>query len=89
MQRIWLIAQRFGLGFQPICTLPYLQAAIAQGSKDFSPQQKQKLSECQKTFRSLWSLDAEQELVLLFRIGYPKRIGVRSLRRPIEQFILS
>ena len=81
MQRIWLIAQRFGLGFQPICTLPYLQAAIAQGSKDFSPQQKQKLSECQKTFRSLWSLDAEQELVCLLYTS-PSPRDKRQSRMP-------
>ena len=88
MQRVWLTAQEFGLGFQPICTLPYLQGAISQGSTDFSQEQKQKLSECQKTFDSLWNLNSEQELVFLFRIGYPTRLGVRSLRRPLEEFIL-
>ncbi len=89
MQRIWHEATAQGLAFQPMEALPiFLINSELTNGRDLSGEQRKKLENMKSRFSYLFGLKPWQGLILLFRIGYASPAGGRSLRRPLESFLL-
>ncbi len=90
LQRIWLAATRAGLDFQPMTaiTLFWLRWQLGAQS-EFPAHQQHMLEAIWPAYESLLgdAQDPGQGHVMLFRIGYGRRITCRTLRRPIETFL--
>jgi len=89
MERIWHEITLQGLAIQPMAGIPvFLINLILEGGSAFSAAQKVKAEEIKQEFLSLFGINDQNGLILLFRIGYAKPPGVRSLRRPLESFLM-
>ncbi len=90
LQRIWLAATRAGLDFQPMTaiTLFWLRWQLGAQS-EFPAHQQHMLEAIWPAYESLLgdAQDPGQGHVMLFRIGYGRRITCRTLRRPIATFL--
>lgn len=89
MERIWHEITAEGLAIQPMSALPiFIIDLIVNQGRDFSVAQRQKLNELKDKFFSLFGINGQNALILLFRIGYAAPPSARSLRRPLESFIM-
>ena len=89
MQRIWHEEAAQGLALQPMEALPiFLINSELTSGRDLSGEQRKKLENMKSRFTYLFGLKPWQGLILLFRIGYASPPGGRSLRRPLETFML-
>ena len=91
LQRVWLAATRAGFDFQPMTaiTLFWLRWQLGAGEA-FPERQQHQLEAVWPAYERL--LGGRQSAckghVMLFRVGCGKRVACRTLRRPIESFLL-
>ena len=89
MERVWHEITLNGLSIQPMEALPiFLINLKLNGGRDFTQNQKRKLENLKREFFSLFEIDDQNGLILLFRIGYARPSSTRSLRRPLESFLI-
>ncbi len=89
MQRFWHEATVQNLSLQPMEALPIFLIQLKEsGCKDFNVQQINELKHLKSKFYSLFSIEEDNGLIFLFRIGYAKNPSSRSLRRPPESFLV-
>jgi len=90
MQRLWLAATAAGIAFQPVTVATlFVRRWLRHGPDAFEPRHLPWLREAWDGLRALFPVSEESGLVMLFRVGYGKSPRARSLRRPIESFVLS
>lgn len=90
MERVWHEAAAQGLSIQPMEALPiFLINSELTGGRDLSGEQRKKLEALKARFYFLFGIKPWQGLILLFRIGYSSAPSARSLRRPLESFLIS
>ncbi len=90
LQRIWLAATRAGLDFQPMTAITLFRLRWQLGAQaDFPHDQRERLEKIWPVYDDLLG-DArfpDQGHVMLFRIGYGRRVSCRTLRRPLDAFL--
>jgi molybdopterin/thiamine biosynthesis adenylyltransferase/nitroreductase len=90
LQRIWLAATRAGLDFQPMTAVTLFWLRWQLGKKNgFAANQQRQLEAIWPVYKRLLAgtRGAHKGHVMLFRIGYGKRVSGRTLRRPIKSFL--
>lgn len=89
MERVWHEMTLLGLSLQPMMALPVFLIAQAFVSEDvFRGRQKEKVLQMAREFRSLFNLCGQEGLILMFRTGYADPPSARSLRMPLESFLM-
>lgn len=89
MQRIWLELAREGLSVQPMEALPiFIVNLQVTGGQDLQPDQLAKLRSWKEEFETLWGMKDSAGPLMLFRVGYAGEPGVRTLRRPLNEFLM-
>lgn len=88
VQRVWLKATSHGLSLQPMTGLPITILNLSLGPQFFSPSQRAAMEHIRDKFFSLFSVNQQNGMIFLFRIGYSQNPSARSLRRPLDSFIL-
>lgn len=91
MERVWVQANKAGLSVQPLGALPLFLARLhlTQG-EGFSSQELKSVLTIEERFAAItpvFSKDNDQ-LVMLFRLGYSNRRATTAYRREMESFIL-
>ena len=78
MERVWIALNSAGLAVQPYYVISDQLSRLAQGKipKDLEGQVERVEVRC----RALLGLRPEEQLQMLFRVGYPTRAAVRSCR---------
>lgn len=90
MERLWHEAALLGLALQPMEALPIFILNLQQnGGVDFSENQRKSLIQMKDHFFNIFKLDDQKGLILFFRLGYAQPAQAKSVRRPVESFILS
>lgn len=91
MQRVWLTATRLGLAFQPLSAVAYLFNRVRFfGGEGLPAETAAKLHELYSRFAPCFpQLDPAHGHVLYFRLGYAGPATARSLRRPVEDVLVS
>jgi nitroreductase len=85
MERIWLEATGLRLAMQPMSVAPYLFRRLNRAAGDgFSESERRRLKELQESFLGLFPHAADQNDLLLFRLGVAPPATVASLRRPVD-----
>ncbi|MBL0714252.1 MAG: ThiF family adenylyltransferase [Desulfosarcina sp.] len=90
LQRIWLAATRAGLDFQPMAAITLFRLRWQLGQQNtFPPNQRRQLEAIWPVYERLFNADGAsmQSHVMLFRIGYGKRVACRTLRRHTDTFV--
>jgi len=91
MERFWLQATAAGLSVQPLGAFPLFLARVKiLGGEGFSDAEIAKLNNLEQLFASAtpgYQVGRDQ-LVMLFRLGFAKRPPNRSLRRPVDSFLI-
>jgi hypothetical protein len=88
VERVWLVATKLGLAFQPMSVAPYLFARLERdGSEAFTDRERSRLAELRRRFSSVFATRHDRAELLLFRITHAPPPAVRSLRRPIENVL--
>jgi hypothetical protein len=87
MERLWLGATKLGLSIQPLYALLPIIKNPNSWYRFFSRSQIQVVEQLVSDFRTLFPCN-ETNAQFLFRIGHGATPKVRSLRRPLECFIL-
>lgn len=86
-QRIWLMATKLGLGFQPLTgILFFMQKISGAEDKDFSQKHVELIKSRYETVRSTFKLE-QGTVAMMFRIGTADPPSARSNRLPFEKFI--
>jgi len=91
MQRFWIQANEAGLSVQALGALPLFLARCHQAHGDgFSPAQLKKLSILENDFSSISpTFDYKNDqLIMLFRLGYTNQPTAKSYRRVTESFFM-
>jgi len=89
MERLWHEVTLQNLSLQPMEALPIFLINLKEtGCPQFTRKQKSQLQNLKSTFYSLFSLQETNGLIFLFRIGYAEPPKFRSLRRPVESFLM-
>lgn len=91
MERFWLQATDAGLSIQPLGAFPLFLARLNTVAGDgFSDTHIAKLNNLERLFASATPgyRAGEDQLVMLFRVGFARKPPGRSLRRPVESFLL-
>lgn len=91
MQRFWLQANKAGLSVQPLGALPLFLARLHQvQGEGFTSNQLKTLVALEDDFASITpEFDKnEDQLIMLFRLGYAKKQVIRPYRRSIELFLV-
>ncbi len=86
IERIWLKATKFGLGFQPVTAIPYLALKVAAEPEVFSEAQAALITASEKTVRSLFHINQEP-IAMIFRIGHASSPSATSSRLQPEIII--
>ena len=92
LQRIWLAATRAGLDFQPMTAITLFWLRWQLGRKDaFATNQRRLLEIMWPAYERLLVGDDPngQGHVMLFRIGYGRRVACRTLRRSTRSFSIT
>lgn len=91
MERFWLQATAAGLSVQPLGAFPLFLARVKMlEGEGFSDAEIAKLNNLEQLFASAtpgYQVGRDQ-LVMLFRLGFAKRPPNRSLRRPVDSFLI-
>ncbi len=90
MQRFWLKLAELGIDCQPLGAFPLFMARLRQSAGDgFSAAQIELLKRLEARLMAI-SPDyrPDDQLVMMFRLGYSRRAPNRAHRRPIESFII-
>jgi len=77
-----------GLAFQPVTALTlFLMRLLRHHGTGLSVSQRQHIESLWEPFRTVFEIDdANQALIMLFRVGYASPPHARTLRRPAESF---
>lgn len=88
MESVWLSATAIGLAFQPVTALTlFLMRLLRHHGTGLSVSQRQHIESLWEPFRTVFEIDdANQALIMLFRVGYASPPHARTLRRPAESF---
>ena len=81
MERVWIKANAAGLGVQPYYIVPDQIVRLAEGS--VPDELALKVAKLQTDTRNVLGLN-EETLYMLFRVGHPICVPVRSKRLPLE-----
>lgn len=91
MQKFWLTATKEGLSVQPLGVMPLLLSRIdLSNGNGLNQKQIQLLTILKNRFLQItphFNNDTDQ-IVMLFRIGYSKKIPHKSFRKPVESFLI-
>ncbi len=90
LQRIWLAATRAGLDFQPMTAVTLFRLRWQLGLQGAFPRhQRQMLDGIWPVYDRLFGDTRlpDQGHVMLFRIGFGRRVACRTLRRPMASFL--
>lgn len=91
MERFWLQATAAGLSVQPLGAFPLFLARVKTvDGEGFSEREIARLNNLEQLFASATPgyQTGTDQLVMLFRLGYAKRPPNRSLRRPLDSFLI-
>jgi hypothetical protein len=89
VQRIWLVATKLGLSFQPMSVAPYLFARLERGGGEgLTPAERSSLTELRQRFSHVFTTHSARAEILLFRLAQVEPPSVRSLRRPVDQVLV-
>jgi len=89
LERLWHEMTRHGLSLQPMEGLPiFIIDLQTTGGHDLSPAQKSKIESLRDEFFSLLGIGDQHGLLMLLRAGFSAPPGARTLRRPLEDFLL-
>ena len=90
MERIWLMAAANEIAMQPMEALPIFILNLQQNhSENFSPAHLNQLKTLKDKFFTLFRINDQNGLILLFRIGYAKKLAsAHSPRRPLSEFLV-
>jgi nitroreductase len=91
MERLWIKLNELGFAVQPLGALPLFFARLVRvDGAEFSLSEKQKIQKCLNSFQALTpDFDSQNDqLIMLFRIGFRTKTPLRSRRKLIESIIL-
>ncbi len=84
MERLWLLAERFGLAMQPVSPL-YLFATTDEEMADLGGERRvNELTEHAERFREVFGIDDTEALAMVFRVFHAEAPSVHSIRLPLE-----
>ena len=90
MERIWHEITRLGLSLQPMESLPLFSLNLhLNRGKDFNETQRKKVTKLKEELFSIYGINQNQCPIFLFRMGYADSPSARSLRRPLESFLIA
>ena len=90
MQRLWHEMTSYGMVLQPMEAIPiFITHLQVKGGENLTTDQRNKLEEMKREFFRLFQLSDQQGLIFFFRAGYAKPMRRRSLRRSVEDFLIS
>jgi nitroreductase len=89
-QRLWLTATRLGFQMQPLYT-PLVFSKYARENRDFTTVEPAKVraKEVAGRLAAIFGADVVQKAVFLGRVGPTKSVKGRSIRRPLQQLIVT
>jgi hypothetical protein len=89
MERIWHEIARLGISLQPMESLPIFAVNLElNGGKNFTKKQRKKMERLKRELLSLYGTGQDLCPLFLFRMGYASPPSARSLRRPVESFLI-
>jgi sulfur-carrier protein adenylyltransferase/sulfurtransferase len=89
VERMWLELTRQGLAMQPMDTLMIFFVNLQlNGGKDFTPAQRKKVEGWRDEFCKMFSVLPNSGFIFLFRAGHAGPPSARSLRKPVESFLI-
>lgn len=86
IEKIWIIATKKGLAFQPITGIPYLIFAMNKNSKIFSINEQRLLKDADFSLRKIFELSPSDQFGMIFRLGYANKVSAISKRKPVHSF---
>ncbi len=82
LERLWLTCTRLGLSFQPMTAVTLFKRRWELGRKNnFSLKHQQLLGKVWPLYNDLFETHDNESHIMLFRIGYGKKISCRTLRK--------
>jgi len=87
MQQTWIALNKEGIAVHPYYAITDLLNRLQSGK--LNPDWKKRISLAQASVRELLSLETDERLHMLFRIGLPTVNPVRSQRLPASSFLAS
>jgi nitroreductase len=87
-QRFWLTATVHKLACQPMAVLPLFFAQHASFGDDAFPRQSGKqIGSLRTEFNRTFNLAHNDQLMMIFRVGYAQAPSARSFRRPLPELL--
>ena len=78
-QRVWLTATNLGLVIHPITALPYLMQRINENeTESLTTKHINLIKGAYKNISAIFTLESDENIAMLFRIGYGPKMLVRS-----------
>ncbi|MBI4115672.1 MAG: hypothetical protein HY447_03750 [Candidatus Omnitrophica bacterium] len=88
MERIWHEATLHDLAIQPMEAIPiFIINLQTTGAQDLTTEQRKSVEELRKNFFAIFGISDQNSLIFFFRVGYAKKVQIRSQRRPVESFV--
>lgn len=88
LQRVWLMATKIGLAFQPLTGVLFFMQAIEGGASErFTADQIVQVQKHYKEVQEIFGVDREN-MPIMFRIGYGDEPSAKTSRSPLEKFII-
>ncbi len=84
MERIWLLGTRFGYALQPTSSSFFLARAHKVGKVNLPDAQVEELRTVTEDINRICGVNQSENLALLFRIGFGKKVPVKSERKEPE-----
>ena len=82
LERLWLTCTRIGISFQPMTAVTLFRQRWKLGMKDdFSLSHQQLLGKVWPLYEHLFGADSNETHIMLFRLGFGKKISCRTLRK--------
>ena len=89
MERLWHAITVDGLFIQPMEAIPiFILNFQRTGGADFRPIQRWKVEDMKKRFFRFFGVTDKNGLILFFRMGRASPPSVKSIRRPLESFLI-
>lgn len=89
LERLWLTCTRSGISFQPMTAVTLFRRRWELGrKKDFSMAHQQLLGKIWPLYDFLFETCSNETHIMLFRLGYGKKVSCRTLRKEKDISIL-
>ena len=89
MQRLWLAATAAGIAFQPVTVATlFVRRFLRHGPDAFESFHIPWLEQIWRELQALFPITEANGLIMLFRVGYAEPPTGRSLRRPLDSFLI-